>query len=152
MEVLFSNLSKILHQNLQDLLVYVIFFIVVSFALYYLAKIRKGSSTALATLQIIHTVLRSRLGDKASGLIAIWIEGLKKIQDGEFSREDGIDQFVRYIKLASTQNGIVITAEDEIAIQTLVQSTLDIFVGKSQSQISLAVNKFNAMNAANLQK
>ena len=146
MQVLLSNLSKILHQNLQDLLLYGIFFITVSFALYYLAKIRKGSTAALASLQIIHTVLKSRLGDKANGLIEIWIEGLKKIQDGEFSREDGIDQFVRYIKLAAAQNGITITTEDEIAIQTLVQSTLDVFIGKSQTQITLAVNKFNAMN------
>lgn len=146
MQVLLSNLSKILHQNLQDLLLYGIFFITVSFALYYLAKIRKGSTAALASLQIIHTVLKSRLGDKANGLIEIWIEGLKKIQDGEFSREDGIDQFVRYIKLAAAQNGITITPEDEIAIQTLVQSTLDVFIGKSQTQITLAVNKFNAMN------
>ena len=146
MQVLLSNLSKILHQNLQDLLLYGIFFITVSFALYYLAKIRKGSTAALASLQIIHTVLKSRLGDKANGLIEIWIEGLKKIQDGEFSREDGIDQFVRYIKLAAAQNGITITSEDEIAIQTLVQSTLDVFIGKSQTQITLAVNKFNAMN------
>lgn len=146
MQVLLSNLSKILHQNLQDLLLYGIFFITVSFALYYLAKIRKGSTAALASLQIIHTVLKSRLGDKANGLIEIWIEGLKKIQDGEFSREDGIDQFVRYIKLAAVQNGISITSEDEIAIQTLVQSTLDVFIGKSQTQITLAVNKFSAMN------
>ncbi len=146
------NITKILHENLQDLLVYVIFFVVVSFTLYYLAKLKKGSATALATLQIIHTVLKSRLGDKASGLIEIWLDGLKKIQDGEFSREDGIDQFVRYIKLASAQNGITITAEDEIAIQTLVQTTLDIFIGKSQTQITLAINKFNAMNASSLQK
>ena len=146
------NITKILHENLQDLLVYVIFFVVVSFALYYLAKLKKGSATALATLQIIHTVLKSRLGDKASGLIEIWLDGLKKIQDGEFSREDGIDQFVRYIKLASAENGIIITNEDEIAIQTLVQMTLDIFIGKSQTQITLAINKFNAMNASSLQK
>lgn len=146
MQELFSNLNKILHQNLQDLLLYGIFFITVSFALHYLAKIRKGSTAALASLQIIHTVLKARLGDKANGLIEIWIEGLKKIQDGEFSREDGIDQFVRYIKLAAAQNGIAITSEDEIAIQTLVQSTLDVFIGKSQTQITLAVNKFSAMN------
>lgn len=146
MQALLSNLSKILHQNVQDLLLYGIFFIAVSFALYYLAKIRKGSAVALASLQIIHTVLQTRLGNKANGLIEIWIEGLKKIQDGEFSREDGIDQFVRYIKLAAAQNGISITSEDEIAIETLVQSTLDVFIGKSQKQITLAVNKFSAMN------
>lgn len=146
MQALLLNLSKILHQNVQDLLLYGIFFIAVSFALYYLAKIRKGSAVALASLQIIHTVLQTRLGNKANGLIEIWIEGLKKIQDGEFSREDGIDQFVRYIKLAAAQNGISITSEDEIAIETLVQSTLDVFIGKSQKQITLAVNKFSAMN------
>ena len=69
-------------------------------------------------------------------------EVLKRVS----SREDGIDQFVRYIKLAAAQNGISITSEDEIAIETLVQSTLDVFIGKSQKQITLAVNKFSAMN------
>ena len=146
MEVLFLNLSKILHQNVQDLLVYVIFFIVVSFALYYLAKIRKGSSTALATLQIIHTVLRSRLGDKAGGLIEIWIAGLKKIQDGEFSKDDAVDQFVRFIRLGCVQKGIELSEEDVDKIHMLVLSTLETFVGKKPKQIEIAVNKFNAMN------
>ena len=146
MQVLLLNLSKILHENLQDLLVYVIFFIVVSFALYYLAKIRKGSSTALATLQIIHTVLRSRLGDKAGGLIEIWIAGLKKIQDGEFSQDDAVDQFVRFIRLGCVQKGIELSEEDVDKIHMLVLSTLETFVGKKPKQIEIAVNKFNAMN------
>ena len=74
----------------------VILFVVGSFILYHLAKLKQQRGVALTTLQIIETVLRAKLGDKASKILNIWVEGLKLIQDGEFSKEDAVDQFLRY--------------------------------------------------------
>ena len=129
-----------------QILFYIIVFSVVSSALFYLAKVRSGSAVVLNTLQIIKLMLSSKLGSKADDLVDIWIEGLKKIQDGEFSRDDGVDQFVRYVRLAAANKGVILTEDDIQHISQLVSSTLEIFLGKKQTEISLGVNKFNAMN------
>jgi len=139
-------LNHVFSNSADTILFYLITFSIVSAALFYLAKLRSGSAVVLNTLQIIKMMLSSKLGSKADALIDIWIEGLKKIQDGEFSREDGVDQFVRYVRLAAANKGVLLTEDDVQHISQLVSSTLDIFIGKKQSEISLGVNKFNAMN------
>jgi hypothetical protein len=142
-------MEKIIHifsTGTDHLLFYIIVFSVVSSALFYLAKVRSGSAVVLNTLQIIKLMLSSKLGSKADDLVDIWIEGLKKIQDGEFSRDDGVDQFVRYVRLAAANKGVILTEDDIQHISQLVSSTLEIFLGKKQTEISLGVNKFNAMN------
>jgi len=142
-------MEKIIHifsTGTDHLLFYIIVFSVVSSALFYLAKVRSGSAVVLNTLQIIKLMLSSKLGSKADDLVDIWIEGLKKIQDGEFSRDDGVDQFVRYVRLAAANKGVTLTEDDIQHISQLVSSTLEIFLGKKQTEISLGVNKFNAMN------
>jgi|APGre2960657404_1045060.scaffolds.fasta_scaffold47395_2 hypothetical protein len=139
-------LNHIFSNSADTILFYLITFSIVSVALFYLAKLRSSSAVVLNTLQIIKMMLSSKLGSKADALVDIWIEGLKKIQDGEFSREDGVDQFVRYVRLAAVNKGVLLTDDDVQHITQLVSSTLDIFIGKKQSEISLGVNKFNAMN------
>jgi hypothetical protein len=139
-------LNHIFSNSADTILFYLITFSIVSAALFYLAKLRSSSAVVLNTLQIIKMMLSSKLGSKADALVDIWIEGLKKIQDGEFSREDGVDQFVRYVRLAAVNKGVLLTDDDVQHITQLVSSTLDIFIGKKQSEISLGVNKFNAMN------
>jgi len=139
-------INHIFSNSADTILFYLITFSIVSAALFYLAKLRSSSAVVLNTLQIIKMMLSSKLGSKSDALVDIWIEGLKKIQDGEFSREDGVDQFVRYVRLAAVNKGVLLTDDDVQHITQLVSSTLDIFIGKKQSEISLGVNKFNAMN------
>ena len=140
-------LNHLFSSTTDSIMLYLITFSIVSSILFYLARLRSGSAVVLNTLQIIKMMLSSKLGSKADALIDIWIEGLKKIQDGEFSRDDGVDQFVRYVRLAAASKGVTLTDEDVVHISQLVSSTLDIFLGKKQSEISLGVNKFAAMNA-----
>jgi hypothetical protein len=125
---------------------YILFFLLGSAVLFHLSKLKNERQVALSTLQIIHAVLKSKLGEKSDMLISIWIEGLKKIQDGEFSDEDGVDQFVRYLRLAAKNNGIELDEADVQAISTLVLSTLQTYVGKKPKEIDIAVNKFAAMS------
>ena len=87
------------------------------------------------------------MGSKADQILDIWIKGLELIQDGEFSSEDAVDQFVRYIRLGAAEKGIELTEEDVDKINMLVLSTLENFTGKKPQQIKAVVNKFNAMNA-----
>ncbi len=129
-----------------DLLLYGILFVVAVFVFTFLVKNQTDTKNALNTLQIIKIVLSSKLGDKADGILDIWIEGLKMIQDGEFSNEDKVDQFVRYIRLGATSKGVELTDEDVEKIELLVLSTLEQFINKKPSQIKTVVNKFNAMN------
>ena len=137
---------EFLTKNISSVGTYILFFLLGSAVLFHLSKLKNERQVALSTLQIIHTVLMSKLGEKADMLISIWIEGLKKIQDGEFSDEDGVDQFVRYLRLAAKNNGIELDEADVQAISTLVLSTLQTYVGKKPKEIDIAVNKFAAMS------
>ena len=137
---------EFLTKNISSVGTYILFFLLGSAVLFHLSKLKNERQVALSTLQIIHTVLKSKLGEKADMLISIWIEGLKKIQDGEFSDEDGVDQFVRYLRLAAKNNGIELDEADVQAISTLVLSTLQTYVGKKPKEIDIAVNKFAAMS------
>lgn len=137
---------EFLTKNISSVGTYILFFLLGSAVLFHLSKLKNERQVALSTLQIIHTVLKSKLGEKADMLISIWIEGLKKIQDGEFSDEDGVDQFVRYLRLAAKNNGIELDEADVQAISTLVLSTLQTYIGKKPKEIDIAVNKFAAMS------
>ena len=75
---------EFLTKNISSVGTYILFFLLGSAVLFHLSKLKNERQVALSTLQIIHTVLMSKLGEKADMLISIWIEGLKKIQDGEF--------------------------------------------------------------------
>ena len=137
--------NNFLKSTQNEIIVYVICFILGS-VVFFLAKSKSEGAAALQTLEVVKLVLRNKLGDKADGILDIWIEGLKKIQDGEFSKDDAVDQFVRFIRLGCVQKGIELSEEDVDKIHMLVLSTLETFVGKKPKQIEIAVNKFNAMN------
>jgi hypothetical protein len=139
-------INHFLKNTQNEIILYVICFILGSVVFFFLAKSKSEGAAALQTLEVIKLVLRSKLGDKADGILDIWIEGLKKIQDGEFSQDDAVDQFVRFIRLGCAQKGIQLSEEDVDKIHMLVLSTLETFIGKKPKQIEIAVNKFNAMN------
>jgi hypothetical protein len=107
---------------------------------------KSESQVALDSLFVIKNLLAAQLGEKGRLLVDIWIKGLQNIQDGEYSEADRIDTFVRFIKLAAANEGVTLTEEDMQRIQTLVMTTLEMFVGKKPTTIAVAVNKSNAMN------
>jgi hypothetical protein len=133
-------------KNLSSVGTYVLIFLIGSVILFHLSKLKNERQVALNTLQIIHMVLKSKLGDKADMLVSIWVEGLKKIQDGEFSDADGVDQFVRYLRLAAKVNGIELSDTDVESLSTLVLTTLQTYIGKKPKEIDIVVNKFAAMS------
>lgn len=139
-------LSKILHSTQNEIIIYVLAFIFGSLILFFLARSGGDIKSSLNTLELIKVMLHSKLGPKADGILDIWIEGLKKIQDGEFSQDDAVDQFVRYIRLGCAQKGIELSEEDVDKIHLLVLSTLEKFTSKKPKTIEIAVNKFSAMN------
>ena len=139
-------ITNFLKNTQNELLLYVICLVLGCVVFFFFAKVRSETDAALKTLEVVKLVLRDKLGDKADGILDIWIEGLKKIQDGEFSQDDAVDQFVRFIRLACAQRGIQLSEEDVDKIHLLVLSTLETFIGKKPKQIQIAVNKFNAMN------
>jgi hypothetical protein len=139
-------INNFLKNTQNEIILYIICFVLGSVVFFFLAKSKSEGAAALQTLEVIKLVLRSKLGDKADGILDIWIEGLKKIQDGEFSEDDAVDQFVRFIRLGCAQKGIELGEEDVDKIHMLVLSTLETFIGKKPKQIQIAVNKFNAMN------
>ena len=83
-----DNILQLLRPMFDSVVGLVVLFVVGSFVLYHLAKLKTQRGVALTTLQIIETVLKAKLGDKASKILHIWVEGLRLIQDGEFSKED----------------------------------------------------------------
>jgi hypothetical protein len=99
------------------------------------------------TIKIISSVLGNKFGSKASDLLEIFVDGLDKIQDGDFSNDDVVDWFLRYVRLSAQQKGITLTDEDINNLHTLISSTVFMFVGKNPKQIKHAVNQFNAFQA-----
>ena len=146
MKQVLDFLLKHLNNTADGLLLYTLFFIVGCFVFVYLAKLKTQREFLLSTLKVVQSVLSTKLGAKGSGILAIWVDGLQKIQDGEFTTDDGVDQFVRYIKLAAAQQGITLTDSDVQEIHTLVMTTLGIFLSNKPKQVQIAVNQFAAMN------
>ena len=140
-------MEKLLTAVQNDFILLIICFVFGSAFLFFYAKTRAPISDTISSLELVKIFLANALGKKGEAILDIWIEGLKKIEDGEFSNEDAVDQFVRFIKLGAAQKGIELTEEDAEKIELLVLSTFEKFVSKKPKQINIAVNKFNAMNA-----
>ena len=139
-------MEKLLNAVQNDFILLIICFVFGSAFLFFYAKTRAPISDTISSLELVKIFLANALGKKGEAILDIWIEGLKKIEDGEFSNEDAVDQFVRFIKLGAVQKGIELTEEDAEKIELLVLSTFEKFVSKKPKQINIAVNKFNAMN------
>ena len=139
-------MEKLLNAVQNDFILLIICFVFGSAFLFFYAKTRAPISDTISSLELVKIFLANALGKKGEAILDIWIEGLKKIEDGEFSNEDAVDQFVRFIKLGAVQKGIELTEEDTEKIELLVLSTFEKFVSKKPKQINIAVNKFNAMN------
>lgn len=139
-------MEKLLTAVQNDFILLIICFVFGSAFLFFYAKTRAPISDTISSLGLVKIFLANALGKKGEAILDIWIEGLKKIEDGEFSNEDAVDQFVRFIKLGAVQKGIELTEEDTEKIELLVLSTFEKFVSKKPKQINIAVNKFNAMN------
>ena len=139
-------MEKLLTAVQNDFILLIICFVFGSAFLFFYAKTRAPISDTISSLELVKIFLANALGKKGEAILDIWIEGLKKIEDGEFSNEDAVDQFVRFIKLGAVQKGIELTEEDTEKIELLVLSTFEKFVSKKPKQINIAVTKFNAMN------
>ena len=120
-------INHFLKNTQNEIILYVICFILGSVVFFFLAKSKTEGAAALQTLEVIKLVLRSKLGDKADGILDIWIEGLKKIQDGEFSEDDAVDQFVRFIRLGCAQKGIQLIDSNGF-IDALIENPDQVFL------------------------
>jgi hypothetical protein len=81
--------------------------------------------SAKQALMIVKAFLGRRLGDKAGAVIDAWLIGIKSIEDGSLSVEDGVETFVNFVVIAAQNNGVSLS-EDEIAvIREALQSTLE---------------------------
>jgi hypothetical protein len=141
-----AQIIDLISKNASGLLLYVVIFAIGSSVLFFLSKLKTESGVALQTLIVIKAILSRQIGSKAGDIVDIWIEGLKKIEDGEFSREDGVDQFIRFVRLGAATRGIELSELELNAVTSLVESTLNIFIGKKPKEITMAVNQFTVMN------
>ena len=119
-----SQITSLL-TNWQGLLVIGMLCIISMVALFLLSRSAPNDTkVALQTLIVIRSVLAVKLGRKGVMLVDAWIAGLEQIKDGEFSNEDRVEQFVRFIRLAAVNQGIELTDSDVENIQTLVIGNL----------------------------
>ena len=72
-------ITNFLKNTQNELLLYVICLVLGCVVFFFFAKVRTETSAALKTLEVVKLVLRDKLGDKAEGILDIWIEGLKKV-------------------------------------------------------------------------
>ena len=139
-------MEKLLNTVQNDFILLIICFIFGSAILFFVARANTPVSETITSLELVKVFLSNALGKKGEAILDIWIEGLRKIEDGEFSSEDAVDQFVRFIKLGAIQKGVELSEQDTDKIELLVLTTLENFNSKKPKQINIAVNKFNAMN------
>ena len=139
-------MDKLLTTVQNDFILLIICFIFGSAILFFVARANSPVSETITSLELVKVFLSNALGKKGEAILDIWIEGLRKIEDGEFSSEDAVDQFIRFIKLGAAQKGIELSEQDADKIELLVLSTMEKFNSKKPKQIDIAVNKFNAMN------
>ena len=147
-----QTVLNFLTHSFDGLILYVLLFVVGSFILFHLAKLKNQRAYLFSTIKIISSVLGSKFGSKAAGLLEIIVDGLGKIQDGDFSNDDVVEWFLRYVRLAAQQKGITLTDEDISNLHILISSTIVPFVGTNQKQIQHAVNQFNAFQAMSIKE
>ena len=147
-----QTVLNFLTHTFDGLILYILLFVVGSFILFHLAKLKNQRAYLFSTIKIISSVLGSKFGSKAAGLLEIIVDGLGKIQDGDFSNDDVVEWFLRYVRLAAQQKGITLTDEDINNLHTLISSTIVPFVGSNKKQIQHAVNQFNAFQAMSVKE
>jgi hypothetical protein len=131
--------------HLVEFSIYLGVFVAGTVGLFFLAKHKTQSGLALQALIIVRAYLYARFGAKAGSLVDIWIAGIKMIQDGEFSTDDGVDQFVRYVNLGASVKNLILSETELEAIKNLAASTLKMFLNKRKTEINLAVRQFSSM-------
>lgn len=136
-------LTDILYHNLKELISYVSFYLVSLVVFHFLSKNKQKRDLVLNSLNIIRIVLSEKLGDKANSVLAIWIDGLRKVQDGEFSHDDKVDQFLRYIKLAASQKGISLSESDVEILHTLIIGSFVNVPTEKPEIVTQSINKFS---------
>ncbi len=140
-------MDKLITAVQNDFILLILCFVFGSALLFFIARSKGPITETISSLELVKVFLSNALGEKGEAILDIWIEGLRKVEDGEFSSEDAVDQFVRFIKLGAAQRGVELSEQDTEKIELLVLSTLEKFVSKKPKQINIAVNKFNAMNS-----
>lgn len=138
-------LTDIITLHLIEFSVYLGIFVAGTAGLFFLAKYKSQSALALQALIIVRAYLYARFGARAGNLVDIWIAGIKMIQDGEFSADDGVDQFVRYVNLGASTKGLTLSDTELEAIKNLASATLKMFLNRRKTEINLAVRKFSSM-------
>ena len=140
-------MDKLITAVQNDFILLILCFVFGSALLFFIARSKSHITETISSLELVKVFLSNALGEKGEAILDIWIEGLRKVEDGEFSNEDAVDQFVRFIKLGAAQRGVELSEQDTEKIELLVLSTLEKFISKKPKQINIAVNKFNAMNS-----
>ena len=141
------DLLDVLFKNyLWFLAILLLMFCLSNFVFYNLARFRTKRERALFFLTLVKKVLVEKLGDKGIAIVDIWISGLEKIQDGEFSKEDGVDQFLRYMKLGASRIGIVLDEKDIDVLQTVIISTIGYFGKSEPKEIEVSIKALSMMN------
>ena len=139
-------LLDIFYHNLKELSSYVFLYLISLVALHFISKNKQKRELLINTLTVVKLVLQSKLGDKSSSVLDIWLEGLKKVEDGEFSNDDKVDQFLRYIKLISSQKGIDLSEADVETLHTLILSTFANVENTKPQLVTQSINKFSQKN------
>lgn len=140
------SILETVQKELVDILIYLVIYFVSSFVLVRISKNKDQKKQLYSTLILLNTVFKIKFGSKATELIDIWMDGLKKIQDGEFSNEDKTDQFLRFIRLAANNKNISLSNEEIEVLHTLILATFEKLTKNKPKDVTQAVFKFQSLN------
>ena len=140
-----ENFLNHLSSGLAEVVVYFIIYVISSFVIVRMTKNKDKRQQLLSTFVILKTVLTIKFGSKAGKIVEIWMDGLKKVEDGEFSNEDRADQFLRYIRISASTNGISLSNEEIEILHTLVLTTFQKLFPNKPETVVQAVKSFQAL-------
>lgn len=83
------------------------------------------------SLDLVKQTLKNKLGDKADAVINAWIEGLKWVEDGEFTKDEMLTEFMKVID-AITGKTVVLTSEEEAIVKQVAGTTIDMLMANKE--------------------
>ena len=90
----------------------------------YLSKNKSKLSVVSSAIQILHMLFGDKLGNKANAIFDIWLDCLTKVQNGEWTEQEMLDEFFRIV---SEVEKAELTEADKMQITDLTKASIKMF-------------------------
>jgi len=101
-------------------------------SLRFLAGHKREVEYAKTALNTIKNMINGQLGSKADAVIDAWLEGIAAIEDGDFTTQEMVTEFVKFIKIALNDKQVELTPDEEEVVGEAASLTVQMMAVKSK--------------------